>query len=179
MNPKKSSKPTAILSAAFIGLLVVAGCATSPITHGIPNLARVEDGVWRGGQPNAEGWAWLKQQGIRYDLKLNTESEGSDSQAKENGIQVIPIPIDWIEQTFGEPDPDKIYHAALAIEFCRMDDTKIFVHCQHGQDRTGLVVGAYRVKFEHWSKADAFSEMRTHGFHPLLRGLCWAWDDMK
>jgi len=46
-----------------------------------------------------------------------------------------------------------------------------FVHCEHGEDRTGLAVGAYRIKVEHWTKPAAYQEMEAPGFHPLLRGL--------
>lgn len=52
-----------------------------------------------------------------------------------------------------------------------------YVHCERGQDRTGLIVGVYRVKVEHWTKADAYQEMLKHGFHPILRGLCWSWQE--
>jgi protein tyrosine/serine phosphatase len=44
----------------------------------------------------------------------------------------------------------------------------IFVHCQHGEDRTGLIVGLYRVETEHWSPAAAYREMIAKGFHKIL-----------
>ena len=44
----------------------------------------------------------------------------------------------------------------------------IFVHCQHGEDRTGLIVGLYRVESEHWSPAAAYHEMIAKGFHKIL-----------
>ena len=39
------------------------------------------------------------------------------------------------------------------------------------------VVGAYRVKVEHWTKSAAYQEMKAHGFHPMLRGLYWSWQE--
>jgi protein tyrosine/serine phosphatase len=44
----------------------------------------------------------------------------------------------------------------------------IFVHCQQGEDRTGLIVGLYRVETEHWSPAAAYREMIAKGFHKIL-----------
>ena len=48
---------------------------------------------------------------------------------------------------------------------------------QGGQDRTGLIVGAYRVWVQHWTKADAQREMMQRGFHPTLPGLANFWRD--
>ena len=50
-----------------------------------------------------------------------------------------------------------------------------YVHCEHGQDRTGLIIGAYRVRVQRWSKSQAYQEMKAHGFHPLLHGLYSSW----
>jgi protein tyrosine phosphatase (PTP) superfamily phosphohydrolase (DUF442 family) len=40
----------------------------------------------------------------------------------------------------------------------------LFVHCQHGADRTGIAVASYRVAVEGWSPADAAAEMTEGGF---------------
>jgi protein tyrosine/serine phosphatase len=47
----------------------------------------------------------------------------------------------------------------------------IYVHCRHGQDRTGLVVGLERVFIEGWDPADAYAEMLSYGFHTYFLGL--------
>ena len=52
-----------------------------------------------------------------------------------------------------------------------------FVHCAHGQDRTGLVVAVYRVRHG-WTKAQAQAEMLRLGFHPTLLGLWQSWVDV-
>jgi protein tyrosine/serine phosphatase len=53
----------------------------------------------------------------------------------------------------------------------------VLVHCTHGQDRTGWVVGAYRVLYEGVSKSVAYDEMLKHNFHEVLHGLHEAWED--
>ena len=45
----------------------------------------------------------------------------------------------------------------------------------HWRLATGLVVGAYRVRVEHWTKRAAYQEMKAHGFHSMLRGLYSSW----
>jgi len=47
----------------------------------------------------------------------------------------------------------------------------VFLHCRQGQDRTGIVVAAYRMKVDGWSLADAEAEMRSFGFHDIWMEL--------
>lgn len=172
-------KTASILAIVSSGLLAITGCSTTNIQHGIPNLAMVEQGVWRGGQPNSEGWAWLKSQGVTYDVKLNTWDEASDKDAMVNGIFVQDDGIiNFEEQTIGKPNSYALASAVQSlINHAGVKGEGVFIHCEHGQDRTGLVIGAYRVTAEGWSKEDAYREMRTYGFHPMLRGLVRAWDE--
>lgn len=158
---------------AFIALVCL-GCSCSTVntvSHGIPNLAQVEPGIWRGGQPTAEGWKWLASQGVVLDIKLNPDDEGSDAAAVQCGMMVMPAPITTTEQTVGKPSRDKIILAVMAI------GPGAFIHCTHGQDRTGLVIGAYRVMFENWTKDAAWREMVANGFHPELLGLTRSWTE--
>ena len=114
-------------------LFGLCGCATHQISHGVPNLAQVEPGVWRGGQPNSEGWEYLKSLGVKRDIKLNTNYEASDALAISNEMQIIYLPINWEQMTIGKPDKNKLNVAIGAI------GPGTFVHCEHGQDRTGLL----------------------------------------
>ena len=47
----------------------------------------------------------------------------------------------------------------------------IYIHCKHGQDRTGLVVALYRIFNEGWTPVEARKEMLQLGFHTMLLGL--------
>lgn len=157
---------------------LLTGCATAKLTHGIPNFAVVEPGVYRGGQPTPEGWAWLQSQGFVYVVKLNTWKEGADPTVygahgmvvQDDGI------IDLWHQTLAKPDSYKVDSAVQSI-VNHAGKCIVYVHCEHGQDRTGLIVAIYRVLFEHWSKADAEAEMLQHGFHKSLHGLWDYWED--
>jgi protein tyrosine/serine phosphatase len=47
-----------------------------------------------------------------------------------------------------------------------IDDPKnqpVFIHCEHGKDRTGLIVALYRVFYQGWPKAKAHNEMIALG----------------
>lgn len=158
-----------------MGLMVLAGCQTQQVmTHGIPNLAQVEPGLWRGGQPTEEGWQWLNQQGITNVVKLNPVNEGVDDYARALGMKVYAAPI-TIQQQLGLAP---IFHGAIAADVSLLRTPGTYVHCAHGQDRTGLIVAAYRVR-SGWGKDRAEQEMMEHGFHKELIGLWDYWEKFK
>ena len=168
----KKFRWTAIVWMAIGGCVwqAICGCASVPPLHGIPNFSQVATGVWRGGQPTAAGWKYLQSLGVKWDVKLNSEREASDVEAEANGIQIVYLPISLAQQTVSTL-PKELLDAAVSV----LARTGTFVHCEHGKDRTGLVVGAYRVRVEHWTKHAAYQEMKNHGFNPLLLSLYRSW----
>ncbi len=51
--------------------------------------------------------------------------------------------------------------------------TPVFVHCQHGSDRTGTMCAIYRIAVQDWSKDKAIEEMTKgdYGFHEIWGNL--------
>jgi protein-tyrosine phosphatase len=47
-------------------------------------------------------------------------------------------------------------------------DKKIFVHCRYGDDRTGMMIAAYRMADAGWTPEEARKEMEKFGFHRLV-----------
>ena len=43
---------------------------------------------------------------------------------------------------------------------------KVFVHCAHGKDRTGLMLGVYRLQSGDHSKDEVASEMKSYRYKP-------------
>lgn len=162
------------LSLALFLLMQLCGCVTSPSGGGIPNLAQVSPGVYRSGQPTTIAqWQQLVSLGVSNVVKLNTEAESTDDLAKSLGMAVHYLPISTWDQIVAGPDATLLSNAVLFI-------TKgTVVHCQHGQDRTGLTVALYRVTQCGWTKQQAEQEMLAHGFHKALRGLWEFWEDDK
>ena len=143
-------------------------------SHGIENLFAVEQDqcIFRGGDPTPDGWRWLWDQGVRRVVKLNTASEGDDAVAVRIGMQVFRFPIPWWQQTIWHPS-DRLLHQAVAeIQAATL------VHCEFGEDRSGLIVACFRLS-QGWSKDDACEEMLAHGFHLALGGLVRAWDRQR
>lgn len=177
---------TWLLSICLAAVVGVIGCVTNPPeptpppapwqhptpdSNGIPNLSMVEDGLWRGGQPNVPGFAWLAANGFTI-IKLNDDAEGSDLPAETLGMKVYREPIDTLQQLLTGPDPKQI---STGLRLLQSQPRPLFVHCEHGQDRTGLLIGLYRLT-EGTNKAAAYQEMLQHGFHPALHGLHEYWE---
>ena len=47
----------------------------------------------------------------------------------------------------------------------------VFVHCQRGADRTGFMVGLYRIAEQGWSAEMAYDEASDNGMRWWYRGL--------
>lgn len=47
---------------------------------------------------------------------------------------------------------------------------KIFVHCRYGDDRTGMMIAAYRMAVENWTAQEAWTEMQQFGMN---RKICF------
>lgn len=165
--------------------LLVLGCAKTEYTHGVPNLVQVEPGLWRSGQPTTrEQWDYLRGLGVRKVVKLNFESEGSDAGAVAAGLEVHVLSIqpagdadvlDSVTNTFKRPDTGAVIDAEVVIA----SGGGVLVHCTHGQDRTGIVIGVHRVTHDGWTKQRAYEEMLQRGFHPELHGLHEYWEAFR
>ncbi len=159
----------------MLALAALLACA-APAAASIANFKEVDPGVYRGSQPRDGDWAYLKSLGIKTIVKLDLPSEGSDEAAKKLGIAVLDLsgPPSELGDMMGAPRPERIRLAvkALADEKLR----PVYVHCLHGQDRTGLIVGLYRVVHDHYTKKQAYGEMTRNGFHRELHGLREIWE---
>ncbi|MBM4148787.1 MAG: glycosyltransferase [Lentisphaerae bacterium] len=128
---------------------------------GVPNLFQVDNTIYRGGQPTAEGFRTLEEMGIR--TVVNLRSFHSDSRLLKNtGIREERLPVRLLN--IMEDDLE---------EFCRIASRSgngpFYVHCRQGIERTGIACAAYRVAMCGWSEDDAIDEMVNGGFgyHPL------------
>ncbi len=125
---------------------------------GLANVGRVSPGIYRGAQPTADGYAILKKMGIRTVVNLRTStSEKKDVEAV--GIRSVEVPITMSD--------DRLKEKVERVVALMADPANrpVFIHCHLGQDRTGIVVAAYRLKMEGWSLADAEAEMESFGFN--------------
>lgn len=134
----------------------------------IPRFAQVADGLFRGGRPNEEELRRLRDGGVKLIINLENSERAVREEAavaRRLGLQMISIPMEW-----SSPPRDADVQRILALMRSR-ENGPVFLHCKHGEDRTGMMVGFYRVAFENRSPGDAYAEMLSMGFHPSLRAL--------
>lgn len=174
--------PIVAMAGIVVGFSIPIAVASPMVyEHGVPNLAEVDPGVYRSGQPTTpEAWSYLRSLGIEKVVKLNFDTEGSDQGAIDVGMEVVNIPIpprdDQVTSVFEPPETAKVLDAVRILGEGKPGHA-VLVHCSHGQDRTGIVVGAYRVLHDGWTKKRAYDEMIAHHFHWEIQGLARFWND--
>lgn len=129
---------------------------------------KVDDGLFRGQQPTDKGLEQLKGMGVKTVIYLhfNKRTAAHEKALVEGlGMKFQHIPMSWIM-------PPK---AAQIDAFLKttLDEAQrpAFVHCQHGRDRTGAMVGIYRIKHDGWTYQKAYAEMKEKGFRTFFLGL--------
>ena len=131
---------------------------------GLPNFARVTPRLLRGGQPDAIGFEELKKLGVQIVVNLGHEGveiERERALVQAQGMQYVSLP--W--RGSNTPGAGQI---AEFLELLRAHpDKQIFVHCQRGAERTGVMVACYRMSGLSWTAEQALGEMEQFGFRGL------------
>ena len=134
----------------------------------LPNLAVVTPGLVRGGQPTMPGLARLKAAGVKTIVNLRNEDlmiRREGKVAHQLGLKYVSIPLD----EFSQP-ADRSIRQFLKVA---NDPSRqpVYVHCLHGQDRTGTMVAIYRIQEQGWNASQAYQEMLSFGFRPFFVNL--------
>ena len=128
-------------------------------SQAIPRFDQVAEGLYRGGQPRRQGYEYLKQLGVKTVINLRAENQEAE-EVKSLGLHYVHIPMSPWERV-----PESKIQMFFQVLRDR-DSYPVFVHCTHGTDRTGFMVGLYRVAFQGWSADRAYEEARAHGMWP-------------
>jgi tyrosine-protein phosphatase SIW14 len=132
----------------------------------IPRLQMIADGLYRGGQPERDGFQYLREKGFKTIINLRMEND-EESMVRELGMNYVHIPVSikvW----------SKIPDRAIEQYFKVVNDPAnypIFFHCRRGADRTGAMAGFYRIVVQGWEPTKAYSEARDIGMRWWFAGL--------
>jgi len=137
---------------------------------GIANAGKVSETLFRGAQPGIEHLAELKKLGVTTIVDLRAESphlrERERQKAASLGMRFVSIPVGG----FSLPTSEQLAEYFTLLRQAPIE--KIFVHCEYGEDRTGVFIAAYRIAFEQWTPDQALSEMLYFGYnrhwHPSM-----------
>jgi len=144
----------------------------------LPNFHEVYPYLFRGGEPTEAGLSQLKTKGVStiIDLRAKTEQEIAEAKiAKQMGFTYINLPM-----TSEAPTPPQINKVLATIDDAKKKHMKgdtnsaVFVHCAHGSDRTGCMIGIWRVSRDGWDYPTAYKEMRNYYFTPKFVKLSGA-----
>jgi len=138
-----------------------------PVSHGITNFGRVNDHLFRGAQPDAAGLAGLRNLGVKTIICLRLTNDlwrPEKDLAASNGMTFINLPLKGL----GRPRDADVARALALIE---NSPDPVFVHCEHGCDRTGALIACYRIAHDHWTAAAAQKEADRYGMSSLERGM--------
>jgi len=187
-RPRRSSSRAGRIAAAVVLALLAGGCASSrrrtaapratpayvepPFeadrsprhdVRDLPNLGRVDDGLWRSGQPGPEGYASAKALGVRTVVDLRGSKVGPAA-TRAVGLDLVVVRTGAKRVC----EDDVVAFLRVATDPARRP---VLVHCASGHDRTGAMVAAYRRVVLGWPAAQALREMQRFGAAPWYRNL--------
>jgi len=156
-----------VLCPIFAITVCFAGERGVPASCGVLNFGRVDDSVYRGGQPDEVGLEGLKQLGIKTIINLRMANDAFKTEAelaRNHSMVYTNVPMTGI----GRPSDEQIN---LVLSLIKTLPSPVFIHCQHGCDRTGTVIACYRIKHDAWSANSALQEAKRYGLSFFERGM--------
>jgi len=125
----------------------------------IKRFLQVGPNLYRGAQPDDEGFEFLRDMGIRTVISFR----GDDSERRRVeslGMTFVHIPMTLV------PFRARISDDDVSRFFTIVDDPSsgpVFFHCRRGADRTGAFTALYRIARQGWEIERAYKEAREIG----------------
>ncbi|MEO7164725.1 MAG: tyrosine-protein phosphatase [Bdellovibrionia bacterium] len=148
----------------ILGILL--GVVSVPVQAAIYGFSEFDNGLYRGSHPDSkEDFELLKSVGIKTILSLQSGDSSilpEKEEATLNQMTYINIPVSYIL-------PSK-WKMLEILGHLQNDSLKpLYLHCRQGRDRTGLVVGMYRIHIQKEAAEVAFEEMIRFGFREKVQ----------
>lgn len=166
----------------LLSLSVGAEAAVSMSSGGLVHFSKVTEGIYRGGRPSLADFPELKN----YKIKTVIDIQGGDADvsflgwpmsafepgetpemiqkeetlSRQLGFQFFNYPLSSVKDV--DAKEAAMINQVLEV-MADPGNQPVFVHCEHGMDRTGLIVALYRVFYQGWSAEKAHDEMLEMG----------------
>lgn len=146
-----------ILLALFIIFLSL---SEAKVKEPLPNFQQVNKNLYRGAQPPVESVKILADKGIKTIINLRGASDqtrAEEQQARALGMKFYNLEL----PPLSKPDFTQVDEALALIN--DPANQPVFVHCKHGEDRTGTVIACYRMTHDNWDDEQAITEAKKFG----------------
>ena len=171
---------SATVNAALAALLVTVSAAAQTAdavrrpVH-IDNFGQINANYYRGAQPRGGDYAELAALGVKTVIDLTQDGDPAEPAiVKKLGMNFHRIPM----TTRNNPTSDQV--AAFLKLVNDPANQPVYVHCQGGRHRTGVMTAIYRMNIDGWAADRAFAEMKQYKYgpdflHPEFKGFVFAY----
>jgi protein tyrosine/serine phosphatase len=156
-----------IVFAALFCVLPVVYAQEAPAAH-VRNFGKVNEHIYRGGEPTLVGLQELGAMGVKVDIDLReagTATSVEESAAEKLGMKYINVPFPPLAA------PSNALMERVLSLLTNNETEPVFVHCRRGKDRTGTVIACYRVQHDGWDNRRALAEAKQYGMSPAEHGM--------
>jgi tyrosine-protein phosphatase SIW14 len=127
---------------------------------------QVDDNIFRG--PRPESMKILQENGFKevIDLESGAYEFFHDDQYeidREKDFGIVKRDFRWSDVR--APSEKALRKVAKILHDNNRNGVMTYIHCLHGNDRTGMAIAAYKIIYRGTSKSDAIKEMYERGFH--------------
>ena len=149
------------VSVAAILLTATLGASSRESKEAVlPNFHQVNEQLYRGAQPLTGGMQELATLQIKTVINLRGEDESAreeELEAQGAGLRYFSVPL----PSYGRPKNEQVEKVLALIN--DPQNWPVFVHCHHGEDRTGTIIAVYRISHDGWTSEDAKKEAKKYG----------------
>lgn len=151
---------------------------------GLLNFHEVHSYLYRGGGPSEKSIHDLKEKGVKTIIDLRAPSEGKPKaqrtkeddplQPGEEKALAEQLGIKYVHMTMDShaPTRSQVHTFINTVEKAEKGDGgPVYLHCAHGSDRTGCLVGIWRVTHDNYDYDKAYQEMRKYFFNTKFTKL--------
>lgn len=177
--PKRMRNFGAILVALSLALSASAETKSIAAKVQIKNFGRINDNYYRGAQPENRDYADLATLGVKTVIDLTRDGRPDEPGFVEAaGMKFYRIPL---------TTSDRPSEAAVTQFLKLVNDPAnfpVYVHCQGGRHRTGVMTAVYRMTQDGWTADRAYAEMKQYRFegfpgHPVLKNFVYDYYSRK
>ena len=142
---------------------------TADSVLGVPNFHKVDQQVYRGGQPAGIGWQSLAQLGVKTVIDLRPSGEHSTETERQAvmaaGMTYLNVPMNGLHA------PSDVQVSRVLALLNTPSAGPVFIHCRRGADRTGTIIACYRMSHDNWATQRALQEAKSFGMSRFEIGM--------